>query len=58
MNKNTNDKFNSKDSDVTRTPSDCGFSGLHDNRSVFINYLNFYSGNMADRRPHNLDVFK
>ena len=59
VNKNTNDKFNSMNSDGSYTPDDDHVWiqwTYNNNRAVFINYLNFYSGNMPDRRPHNVDV--
>ena len=59
VNKNTNDKFNSMDSDGTSTGDDDHVWiqwTYNNNRAVFINYLNFYSGNMPNRRPHNVDV--
>ena len=59
VNKNTNDKFNSMNSDGSYTPDDDHVWiqwTYNNNRAVFINYLNFYSGNMPNRRPHNVDV--
>ena len=59
VNKNTNDKFNSMDSDGTSTGDDDHVWiqwTYNNNRAVFINYLNFYSGNMPNRRPYNVDV--
>ena len=59
VNKNTNDKFNSMNSDGSYTPDDDHVWiqwTYNNNRAVFINYLNFYSGNMPNRRPYNVDV--
>lgn len=60
VDKNTGSKYNSMNSDNTnRLQTDhIWIAWTYNNqRSVFINYLKFYPGNMPNRRPYNMDVY-
>lgn len=60
VDKSTSTKYNSMDSDNTnRQQSDHVWIAwtYNNQRSVFVNYLQFYPGNMGNRRPYNIDVY-